>query len=68
MDPFNFKLLLQELASKLPIIVNINLGVMKKQKTTWVEIASTLPQQLRTNVDCKDKWRNLMLNYKERLA
>ncbi|KAL6040465.1 hypothetical protein QOT17_025379, partial [Balamuthia mandrillaris] len=36
------------------------------KKATWVEIASTLPQQLRTNVDCKDKWRNLMLKFKQR--
>ncbi|KAL6053991.1 hypothetical protein QOT17_017618, partial [Balamuthia mandrillaris] len=34
------------------------------KKASWVEIASTLPQQIRTNVDCKDKWRNLLLKAK----
>ena len=34
-----------------------------KARKNWVEIAKMLTQNSRTNVDCKDKWRNMIKQY-----
>ncbi|KAL6053045.1 hypothetical protein QOT17_018219 [Balamuthia mandrillaris] len=31
-----------------------------EEGASWIDIAQQLPEQRRTNVDCKDKWRNLL--------